>query len=259
MAAAYGIADTSNSMNATFFDYNNDGYLDLYVLNNVDIHVFPSNYRKKITDGTAPSTDRLYRNNGDNTFTDVSNEAGITIEGYGLGIATMDINMDGLTDIYVSNDYLSNDILYVNNGNGTFTDRIDDYMKHQSKFSMGNDVSDFNNDGYVDVVTLDMMGETNHRLKTMVGTSSYTNYILNEQYDYGYQYSRNMLQKGNGPGVPHSEIGSWQTLPARIGVGHPYFLMPTTTEKKTFSSRMGFHGISQTLILGISISTPVGI
>ncbi|KAA2215570.1 VCBS repeat-containing protein [Maribacter flavus] len=207
VAKEYGIADSSNSMGATFFDYDKDGDLDLYVLNNVDIHVLPSNYREKITDGSALSTDHLYRNNGDGTFTDVSLEAGITLEGYGLGLAIADINYDSWPDIYVSNDYLTNDLLYINNQDGTFTNRISEFVKHQSKFSMGNDISDFNNDGYLDIITLDMLGETNQRLKTTIASNNYTNYVLNERYNYEYQYSRNMLQKGNGNGVPFSEIG----------------------------------------------------
>ena len=207
MAAAYGIADSGNSMNATFFDYDKDGLLDLYVLNNVDVHELPSNYRAKITDGSAVSNDRLYHNNGDNTFTDVTLEAGITIEGYGLGIAIADLNSDGWSDIYVSNDYLSNDILYVNNGDGTFSNKIGELIKHQSKFSMGNDISDFNNDGFLDIMTLDMLGETNYRLKTTNSKSRYNDYIFNEKYGYEYQYTRNMLQTGRGVGIPYQEIG----------------------------------------------------
>ncbi|MHA7830998.1 MAG: VCBS repeat-containing protein [Flagellimonas sp.] len=207
MAKEYGVADTSNSMNAAFIDYNQDGLLDLYVLNNVDIHVLPSNYREKITDGSSLSNDRLYRNNGDNTFTDVTIEAGITIEGYGLGIAISDLNYDGWPDIYVSNDYLSNDIMYINNGDGTFTDKISDFVKHQSKFSMGSDIADFNNDGYLDILTLDMLGETNYRLKTTIKATKYNDYYMNEKYGYDYQYMRNMLQMGQGPKMPYSEIG----------------------------------------------------
>lgn len=207
LAKEYGIADRGNSMNATFFDYDKDGLLDLYVLNNVDVHKLPSNYRKKITDGSALSNDRLYHNNGDNTFTDVTIEAGITTEGYGLGIAIADLNYDGWSDIYVSNDYLTNDLLYLNNQDGTFTNKIGEFLKHQSKFSMGNDISDVNNDGYLDIITLDMLGETNYRLKTTVRSTKYNDYVLNEKYDYGYQYMRNMLQMGQGINVPYSEIG----------------------------------------------------
>ncbi|MUH36876.1 hypothetical protein D9O36_13565, partial [Zobellia amurskyensis] len=207
MANEYGIADTGNSMNATFFDYDKDGLLDLYVLNNVDIHELPSNYREKITDGSALSNDRLYKNNGDNTFTDVTLEAGITIEGYGLGLAISDLNYDGWPDIYVSNDYLTNDILYTNNGDGTFSNNIDNKIKHQSKFSMGSDISDYNNDGFLDIITIDMLGETNFRQKTTVRNTKYNDYNLNEKFGYGYQYMRNMLQTGQGLGVPYSETG----------------------------------------------------
>lgn len=207
MAEEYGIEEPGNSMGATFFDYNKDGLLDLYVLNNVDIHVLPANYRKKIIDGSALSNDRLYKNNGDGTFKDVTLEAGITIEGYGLGLAISDLNYDGWPDIYVSNDYLTNDILYINNQDGTFTNKIKENIRHQSKFSMGNDISDYNNDGYLDIITLDMLGETNQRLKTTLSGHKYTEYILNERYDYEYQYTRNMLQKGNGNNIPYSEIG----------------------------------------------------
>lgn len=207
MAKEYGVADTGNSMNAAFIDYNKDGFLDLYVLNNVDIHVLPANYREKITDGSSLSNDRLYRNNGDNTFTDVTIEAGITIEGYGLGVAISDLDYDGWPDIYVSNDYLSNDIMYINNGDGTFTDKISEFVKHQSKFSMGSDVADFNNDGYLDILTLDMLGETNYRLKTTIKSTKYNDYHMNDRYGYDYQYMRNMLQMGQGPDMPYSEIG----------------------------------------------------
>src|SRR3546814_20333841 len=102
----------------------------------------PTNYREKITDGSAPNNDKLFRNNGNNTFTDVTIDAGITIEGFGLGLAVSDLNLDGWPDVYVSNDYLSNDILYINNQDGTFTNRIADFIGHQSQFSLGNDATD---------------------------------------------------------------------------------------------------------------------
>ncbi len=207
MAKKYGIAEMGNSMGAAFFDYDKDGYLDLYVLNNEQIHTLPGNYRAKITDGSAVSNDRLYHNNGDGTFTDVTLAAGITIEGFGLGIAVSDLNYDGWPDIYISNDYLTNDLLYINNKNGTFSNTIADIVKHQSKFSMGSDIADYNNDGFLDIVTLDMLGETNQRMKTTIMGNNYITYVLNERFDYEYQYSRNMLQMGNGPDIPMSEIG----------------------------------------------------
>lgn len=207
MAKEYGISESRNSMGATFFDYDKDGFLDLYVVNNEQLHTLPTNYRPKIVNGTAESNDRLYHNNGNGTFTDVTLEAGITIEGFGLSVAIADINYDGWPDIHVSNDYLTNDLLYVNNQDGTFSNEIKKHLKHQSKFSMGSDISDYNNDGFLDIITLDMLAETNYRMKTTIGSNNYINYVFNERWGYEYQYSRNMLHTGNGVGIPFSETG----------------------------------------------------
>ncbi len=207
MAKAYGIDDANNSMGATFFDYDKDGFLDLYVLNNEQVHTLPTNYRPRINDGSAISNDRLYHNNHDGTFTDVTLKAGIIFEGFGLGIAVADLDYDGWPDLHISNDYLTNDLLYINNQDGTFSNSIKGILKHQSKFSMGSDIADYNNDGYLDIITLDMLPETNFRMKTTIGNNNYINYVFNERWGYEYQYSRNMLHKGNGPGVPFSEIG----------------------------------------------------
>ncbi|MDC6350241.1 VCBS repeat-containing protein [Zeaxanthinibacter sp. PT1] len=206
-AAEYGVDDSSNSMGAAFFDYDKDGHQDLYVLNNEQVHVLPTNYRTKITDGTAISNDRLFHNNGDGTFTDVTQEAGITIEGFGLGIAIADLNYDGWPDIYITNDYLTNDLLYINNGDGTFRNDIKDRIRHQSKFSMGSDIADYDNDGLLDIITLDMLGETNSRMKTTIGNNPYITTIMNRKWGYEEQYSRNMLHKGNAAELPFSEIG----------------------------------------------------
>ena len=207
MASEYGLVNDKNTMAALFFDYDKDGLLDLYVLNNEQEQFSPTNYRDKIVDGSAKSTDQLYKNMGDGTFKDVSLEAGITIEGFGLGIAALDINKDGWTDLYVSNDYLTNDVLYINQRDGTFKNEMSSYFKHQSKFSMGNDAGDFNNDGIDDIITVDMLGETNYRKKTTMGKSDYQDIIHNNQWGYEFQQSRNMLQKGNPTGIPYSEIG----------------------------------------------------
>lgn len=207
MAKSYGIDDNRNSTNATFFDYDKDGLLDLYVLNTEKVHELPTNYRPSINDGSAISNDRLYRNKGDGTFEDVTMAAGIVYEGFGLGIAVADLNFDGWPDLHISNDYLTNDILYINNQDGTFTNEVGSYLKHQSKFSMGSDISDYDNDGFLDILTLDMLGETNHRMKTNIGSTNYVEYMLNERYDYQYQYMRNMLHKGNGSAGNYSEIG----------------------------------------------------
>ena len=208
-AREYNLEHDGYSVTAAFLDYDKDDDLDLYLLINQRMDHIPSNYRPKITDGSAPNNDRLFRNNNDGTFTDVTIQSGITLEGFGLGLAVSDLNLDGWPDIYVSNDYLSNDILYVNNRNGTFTNRIAEFVGHQSQFSMGNDAADFNNDGMPDIVTTDMLPETNDRKKTTIGNKSYLTYINNEKYQYEHQYVRNMLHLNNGlqHEIKFSEIG----------------------------------------------------
>ena len=130
-AKAYGLADEGFSTQGYFFDYDKDGDLDVYlVTNELYDPKTPIRFRPKVTDGSALNTDRLYRNNGNETFTNVSQEAGILIEGWGHAAAISDFNMDGWPDVYVANDFVSNDLLYINNGNGTFTNKLGDYFKH---------------------------------------------------------------------------------------------------------------------------------
>ena len=137
-ALGYHVADTGYSTNAAFFDYDNDGDLDLYVLTNKMAQgddLYPNQYKKKIVDGSSPTTDRLYRNDWDSVtghpvFTNISAQAGILIEGYGLGLNISDINKDGWKDIYVTNDFLTNDLLWINNRNGTFTNKAGQTFKH---------------------------------------------------------------------------------------------------------------------------------
>jgi hypothetical protein len=209
MASSYGVDDHGYSVTAAFFDYDRDGDLDLYVLTNEKLKNLPTNYRPKITDGSSPNNDRLYRNNGNNTFTNVTKESGITIEGFGLGLSIADFTMDGWPDIYVSNDYLSNDLLYINNKDGTFKNRIAEFIGHQSQFSMGNDAADINNDALPDIITLDMLPEINRRKKTTISNKTYQTYINTEKFGYEYQYVRNMLHINNGldQGIKFSEIG----------------------------------------------------
>ena len=207
MASQYGIADPGNSMGAAFLDYDLDGDLDLYVLNNEQLAAKPTNFRAKVTDGSAINNDSFYRNNGDGTFTNVTFESGITYEGFGLGLAIGDVNNDGWPDIHVSNDYITNDILYINNQNGTFTNQTKELLRHQSQFSMGSDMADVNNDGLPDLITIDMLGEDSYRKKTTIGKNVYQTYLNNEEFGYEYQYVRNMLHLNNGPGLPFSEVG----------------------------------------------------
>src|SRR5690606_20231423 len=120
-------------------------------------------------------------------FTDVSTEAGIKYEGYSLGLNVCDINRDGWKDIYITNDFLSTDILYINNQNGTFSNQTKEYFKHLCYSAMGNDVADINNDGLLDIIALDMQPEDNYRKKTMMGDNNYTVYINNARFDYIHQ------------------------------------------------------------------------
>jgi hypothetical protein len=207
MAAEYGLNDTSYSTMATFFDYDNDGDLDVYItVNESEDDRNPSVYRPKRTDGSAPSTGRLYRNDwnaklGHPVFTDVTRQAGVTIEGYGHSATIADFNKDGWKDIFVANDFLSNDLLYINNHDGTFTDKAAEYFKHTSANGMGQDVIDINNDGLADVVEMDMDPEDNYRKKMLMPGYNYQNYLNNDSFGYQYQYVRNTLQLNLGPRV----------------------------------------------------------
>ncbi|OQP64691.1 RNA-binding protein [Niastella vici] len=207
MAAEYGLNDTTFSTMAAFFDYDNDGDLDMYlVVNEIRNKDNPSVFRPKVTDGSHYSTGRLYRNDYNTSlkhpvFTNVTREAGVTIEGYGHAVSIADFNKDGWKDIFVTNDFLSNDLLYINNHDGTFADKAATYFKHTSANGMGQDVVDINNDGLADVVELDMNPEDNYRKKMMLGANSYLIYQNSDYYHYQYQYVRNTLQLNLGPRV----------------------------------------------------------
>lgn len=212
MAEEYGIADRGHSMNAAFFDYDNDGDLDLYVLTNT-IESNPNQYHEKRRDGSSPTTDRLYRCDWADSlshpiYTNVSKEASIQIEGYGLGINICDFNRDGFKDIYITNDYITDDLLYINNGikNGKhlgFTDKAAEYVKHTSNSAMGNDVADINNDGLMDIVAVDMLPKDNTRKKRLMGPNSYQTYLNNDLFGFTHQYVRNTLQLNMG-NKPHT-------------------------------------------------------
>lgn len=210
-AQTYGIADTGYSTHAVFLDYDRDGDLDLYVLTNALEKYNRNSIRPKLVRGEAASTDRLYRNNGDETFTDVSREAGILIEGYGLGVAASDLNGDGWPDIYVANDFLSNDLVWVNERDGTFTNRAGQYLKHQTHNGMGIDVADYNNDGLPDIAVLDMLPPDNPRRKMMLQGGNHDQFHMSMRLGYEPQYMRNTLQLNNGRGPDgeptFSEVG----------------------------------------------------
>jgi hypothetical protein len=204
-ARDYGLDFEGFSTHAAFFDYDGDGDLDMYLLNHA-VHTERSYGRASlrfIDDGQAG--DKLYRNNaekGEKRFTPVTNEAGIFSSqvGYGLGVGIADVNNDGWPDIYVSNDFNENDYLYINQGDGTFVESIRNSISYSSRFSMGNDLADINNDGWVDIMTLDMLPENEMTQKMSFGEDPYEIYKLKLNFGYERQASRNMLQLNQGNG-----------------------------------------------------------
>ena len=207
MAAEYGLADSSFSTMAAFFDYDNDGDLDMYLVVNEIVNAsVPNVFHKLSRDGSFPSSGKLFRNEWSDSlkhpvFKDVSKAAGVAIEGYGHSVGIFDFNQDGWKDIYVSNDYLPNDLLLINNHDGTFTDHLSDYFKHTSSNSMGVDINDVNNDGLEDLMVLDMNPEDNFRKKMMLNPGSYLTYQNSDYFGYNYQYVRNTLQLNQGPRI----------------------------------------------------------
>ena len=228
----YGLDDSGMNTQAAFFDYDRDGDLDCYILNNAVERTGRNTIRPKRINGEGPSTDRLYRNEGvmsdellamsdelknahhssliTHHFIDVSREAGILNEGYGLGLTIADINQDGWPDVYCANDFLSNDVVYVNNGSSGpaagFTDRAAEYFKHTSYNSMGVDIQDVNNDTRPDVMVVDMLPESNARQKMMLIKTNWEFFHLARQQGYQDEYVRNTLQLNMGRNV-FSEVG----------------------------------------------------
>lgn len=215
-AFEYGLADQGYSNNANFLDYDNDGDLDMYLINHridfkaavniEDLTKVPGGEKNLKNRFYTYHSDRLYRNEGNGKFTDVTEKAGIVNRAYSLSVTASDINDDGFVDIYVANDYTDRDFFYINNGDGTFTDRIEDMFRHVSKHAMGSDIADFNNDGILDQITLDMVSETNYRQKQLNWLGSYDLYHLIVKNGMYHQVVRNTLQLNNGDGS-FSEIG----------------------------------------------------
>ena len=203
----YGLEHVGFSTQAVFFDYDGDGDLDMYLLDH-STHEQRAAGSKAQHSASSPRTgDRLFRNDGGH-FTDVTEQAGLHdgIDGYGLGIVVSDFNMDGCPDIYVANDFQGDDYLYINNCNGTFTQSLAKEIGHTSRFSMGVDAADFNNDGMQDIVTLDMLPEREDILKTSANGESFNLYNMQLQAGYHPQFARNNLQLNRGMGK-FSEIG----------------------------------------------------
>lgn len=226
-AAAYGLDFKGFGQQAAFLDYDQDGDLDVYLLNH-SVHsseTFTSSENRKIRD--AVSGDRLYRNEA-GRFVDVSEEAGIYggSMGYGLGVVTADLNNDGWTDIYVTNDFHENDYLYYNNGDGTFREDIRGSVGHTSAFSMGCDVADIDNDGWLDVFSLDMKPEDEAVRKASAGADHYNKYQHKIGFGYHPQFPRNNLQRNMGrrdSGVWFAEIGELAGVAATDWSWSPLF------------------------------------
>ncbi len=199
-AEKYGIADNGNTTQASFIDYDHDGDLDLYVAN------YPPSktsapiafYKNKMDNPTLEESDHLYRNNGNNTFTDVTKEAGILNYGLALSVSIGDFNQDGWPDIYVSNDFSAPDYFYINTKDGHFKEMAKDYFKHITLYGMGSDAGDYNNDGWLDMVQLDMTAADNRRAKSNMSGMDLDSFWEIVDDGMHYQYMQNSLQLNRG-------------------------------------------------------------
>ncbi|MEX0649282.1 MAG: VCBS repeat-containing protein [Balneolaceae bacterium] len=201
-AKSFNIDDNSHTTHAVFFDYNKNGLLDLFLLNHS-----PGSFSRDMADSQhmavpenlSTSYDKLYRNNGDGTFSDISGEAGILeTTGYGLGVVVADLNNNGWPDIYVSNDIAPDDVLYINNKDGTFTNKAISYLKHTSYAGMGMDIADFNNDGWKDIIQADMIPEDYHERKKMSYGVGFNEFRARINQGFNHSYTQNTLQMNNG-------------------------------------------------------------
>lgn len=222
-AAAYGLDDPAYTTHATFFDYDRDGDLDVYLVNHpVDRFVgrFELDTARDTKDPMAG--DKLYRNDG-GTFVEVSDEVGINSSalGYGLSAIVSDVNRDGWPDLYVANDYIQDDFLYLNQGDGTFEEATRSALDHTSYSSMGADIADYTNDGRPDIYTLDMLAEDNRRQKILQGPRDFRFYRDMQARGYYYQYMRNMLHRNNGdPGSSPGQAPTFSEIGQLAGVSN---------------------------------------
>ncbi|MFT4762390.1 MAG: hypothetical protein ACI9XO_004707 [Paraglaciecola sp.] len=219
-AGKRGIADAGRSTQSTFFDYDKDGDLDLYVANYPSTHFKTPNYSFKIAINKKSSekSDRLYRNDGHGIFENVTKEAGLLNFGLSLSATVADFNEDGWEDIYVSNDFASPDFFYFNNGDGTFSEKSKETTQHTAFFGMGSDVGDFNNDGLPDLLQVDMTPADNRRNKANMASMNIAGFWEVVNRGMHYQYMQNALQLNNGigeDGLPHfSEISRMTGMPS---------------------------------------------
>lgn len=199
-AAEYGINDQGLTICAAFFDMDNDGWLDLYTGNH------PTNFNAEIRTGDAwqktadYALNRLYRNQGNGRFQDITLQARMPNSTHTLSIVPFDVNEDGKMDLFVGNDYYWPDFIYVNNGNGTFSEQREKYLRSMTHSTMGVDIADFNNDGFFDIMALDMLPEDNYRRKLLQGPGNYDKFLIILGKKYGHQVMKNFLQRNNGDG-----------------------------------------------------------
>ncbi|MFL5483496.1 MAG: VCBS repeat-containing protein [Gemmatimonadaceae bacterium] len=227
MAKQYGLADEGYSTQAAFLDYDRDGKLDLFLVNNSYRPANSFGMRNTRNTRDPLGGEKLFHNDGNGHFTDVSVKAGIYGPeiAFGLGVVVADVNRDGWPDIYASNDFFERDYLYINNHDGTFDERLDREMPYLSYFSMGLDIADINNDGWPDVYTTDMLPEDEYRLRTTSSFGDWQASQLMVQNGFHHQVMRNMLQLNNGDGT-FSDVGqmagvartdwSWSALAADL-------------------------------------------
>jgi len=211
-----GLGDNMNSNHASFFDYDLDGDLDLYLLNHrldftlavkVDLEQDAQGNIKRKTAPTSPfESDKFYRNDGNGKFSDISLQAGINNSAFGLSATVSDLNDDGYPDVYVANDYIEPDYVYINNKKGGFIDQYHTRIRHSSQNSMGADIADINNDGLDDIIVMDMIAEDPIRYKELMNVMQTKRYNTLVKYGYGHQVGRNVLQLNDGKGG-FSEIG----------------------------------------------------
>ena len=223
-ASEYGLDLKGFATQAAFFDYDLDGDLDMFQLNHSIHQNGTFGQRHRFESNHDLSGDKLMRND-DGVFTDVTTESGIlsTVIGYGLGIAISDLNHDGWPDIYIGNDFHENDYLYINQKDGTFSEELTNQIRHTSRFSMGVDISDINNDGFNEIISLDMHPYDPFVLRSSLGEDSYAIFNFKVGYGYNHQYARNNLQLNNKDNT-YSEIGTFAGVYASDWSWAPLFL-----------------------------------
>lgn len=227
-AALYGLDKAGFTTQSAFFDYDHDGDLDCFIMNHSQRphqNILDTSHRKDISEAAG---DYLLRNDvaTNGKFTDVTAMAGISQSslGYGLGLAIADFNNDGWEDIYVGNDFHENDYYYINNGKGGFTERGADHFRHYSRFSMGNDAADYDNDGQLDLITVDMLPPDEKTVKTYGSDENLDIYRMKiQQNGYQNQYSRNVLQHNNGNAVSFSDVAIMNNVAATDWSWAPLF------------------------------------